>query len=1224
MEKKPITSNLFRFVTLRSPQLADERKKDVLFVSYPEGKETESLAHRSVAGIQQETKRLEALQNAYQSPDFNAIENRLEVRKTYGKLYDFSNWLMRNKNYLSAVSIGENLQTILFSGSQSSDATPMVSDIILDETEEIVLWNNLFYQTIHKSSTSVREALIQLLITNRFLIAFNDFANSSVSSADSDGEIEFTEEQAKEFRFRANASVIVPKEVLYSPKSDVRSSSTKGMTTSQSAFLEKTVKVDLAKSRLKTYETALQEINKAELVYNKEEEKKYQAAIGVYEQQIKEIKSQPVIDTVIDPVTKEESQIETYPGLNDVAIGYIKSNEIIRYPEGVAAKPSESEAKITAQLSQETQALINTKDFELYDSFAEIKVGLTNKIKKEKEIILNNVSETSDVIIGGEVVSSRMASIGLDKSYVGYVDSDVNDLSTLRLTFYTLDSERVTVEDAQYAITNSDNDNVIFSGRSFQNLSISDNALLNVRLFTDNKIALSETTYKLNGELALSNGQILTFENERFITISRDEDGFLTSTGIEGQFTLRGEADTPDGSDSGSAEEGTIFGVSQLGIADFRRVEQEVCCYVPGEVSHIENIMAREYKEKSTRNLTSYESTTEESSEREAEVLTDTTSTERNELQSEASSIVNQDTASSFGANASVSGKIFGGSFSAGSNYNTSSSNSASNSNLQAQNYAQEVTERALERVVEKVSKKRTTRILKEFEENNTHGFDNRKGDQHVTGVYRWVDVIYKNKLVNYGKRLMYEFSIPEPAKYYIDSYIKGFKEVDKNENQLIVPRKPKHPNDFRITNLLGQGLFSPSDLTEDNYQRIAAEYNAEVKPLPKSEISVGESFSLSYNTAISTIESANFNGKVELPEGYRSVGATVGYTAVDNGDASRKGFYIMIGNKKVGVTATSQPLHEEGIVQPIDSYIDEVPVSGVLANYFQGALNVSVDCVRTDEYYQKWQNETFNSIMEAYYERVQEFNEFQQGQEVAPEEKEKQREFSSQLNRGIEKRELKRIAVDLMTAPFKDKFTVSQSHYGSDSKTVIKSEDLNNHASVVKFFEQAFDWEIMAYTFYPYFYKKQSDWADHFEYLDANDPIFKAFLQSGMARTVVPVRPGFEAAVNWFMNTGELWNGEGIVTDTEDDLYVSVAEEMLKPDGEVEGVWETRVPTALTILQADSVVLKEGGLPCNPDCNEHSLFESSTYKLGDGNSTSEPSPEGVDFDIVGETNTVQ
>ena len=68
---------------------------------------------------------------------------------------------------------------------------------------------------------------------------------------------------------------------------------------------------------------------------------------------------------------------------------------------------------------------------------------------------------------------------------------------------------------------------------------------------------------------------------------------------------------------------------------------------------------------------------------------------------------------------------------------------------------------------MQKTTKKRTSRILREFEENNKHGYDNRQGESHVTGVYRWVDKIYKNRLVNYGKRLMYEFNVPEPSRFF-------------------------------------------------------------------------------------------------------------------------------------------------------------------------------------------------------------------------------------------------------------------------------------------------------------------------------------------------------------------------------------------------------------------------------------------------------------------------
>src|SRR5690554_5083475 len=108
-----------------------------------------------------------------------------------------------------------------------------------------------------------------------------------------------------------------------------------------------------------------------------------------------------------------------------------------------------------------------------------------------------------------------------------------------------------------------------------------------------------------------------------------------------------------------------------------------------------------------------------------------------------------------------------GVSFYANGYMNGSSATSTSNSNSTSETYAQEVTTRALERVVQKVGERRTSRILREFEENNKHGFDNRKGETHVTGIYRWVDKIYKNRLINYGKRLVYEFDIPEPARFF-------------------------------------------------------------------------------------------------------------------------------------------------------------------------------------------------------------------------------------------------------------------------------------------------------------------------------------------------------------------------------------------------------------------------------------------------------------------------
>ncbi|MEN9326426.1 MAG: hypothetical protein RI943_847, partial [Bacteroidota bacterium] len=244
---------------------------------------------------------------------------------------------------------------------------------------------------------------------------------------------------------------------------------------------------------------------------------------------------------------------------------------------------------------------------------------------------------------------------------------------------------------------------------------------------------------------------------------------------------------------------GKLFGVKNLGIQEYRRVEQTLCCYVPGEISHIENIMAKEYKEKSTRNLLRTENTTEISSETEIENINDTTTSERNELSSETAKELQKDTSFDISGSVTVSkdSKAFGSiSANASTGYNNSSSSSLSNT--EAQNYAKEITERALERVVQKTSEKRTFKMIKEFEENNKHGFDNRGGTDHVTGVYRWVDKIYDNQLVNYGKRLVLEIDVPNPALLYKKALEwKSKKKAD--EQALLTP--PKTLAEFGINN---------------------------------------------------------------------------------------------------------------------------------------------------------------------------------------------------------------------------------------------------------------------------------------------------------------------------------------------------------------------------------------------------------------------------------------
>jgi len=113
-----------------------------------------------------------------------------------------------------------------------------------------------------------------------------------------------------------------------------------------------------------------------------------------------------------------------------------------------------------------------------------------------------------------------------------------------------------------------------------------------------------------------------------------------------------------------------------------------------------------------------------------------------------------------------------------------------------------------------------------------------------------------------------------------------------------------------------------------------------------------------------------------------------------------------------------------------------------------------------------------------------------------------------------------------------------------------------------------------MSYNYYPYYWGKREDWDDMYQQENI-DPLFRSFLRSGMARVVVTVRPGFEDAVQFYMATGRLWNG-GEVPVIGDPMYLSIVDELKETKGEAQGkAWLTRLPTSLTILQAESIGLK-------------------------------------------------
>lgn len=634
-----------------------------------------------------------------------------------------------------------------------------------------------------------------------------------------------------------------------------------------------------------------------------------------------------------------------------------------------------------------------------------------------------------------------------------------------------------------------------------------------------------------------------------------------------------GETSGTGGSSEGDDDElfskPNLYGVTRLGVGEYLKIDQQLCCYAPGEVSHIENVMAREIREKTTKLTKTTEVTETSEITFESEQSTDTSSTERNELSAELSAAEQQ----SRNYNNSTGGGF--GSFS--TNMSLSFGNSKEKSYSQASTKSQELVQKAVERIVSKTRQERVKRIVHEYVEENKHGYDNRKGENHINGVYRWVDKIYKNRLVNYGIRLMYEFMIPEPASLhhaYID--LENDNSNETNANQLNRPVDPR----------------TSKENTIDTFEKISAinsaywanAFGIEIDTKPPATSSKSGAYSGEGQRAYT------FND-IEISEGYQVESI--------NFNCSVK--VVLLRVKNFDITIFDRKFHDtkDGQIKQFDKQYTsgKVPISiSVSKGISSFTLNVVVHFKLTQLAENEWKKTTFDKIIKGYEKKLSEFEASAKSEQKQAKEK---LEINPNFYREIETSVIKKNCIsylyDQMGVPPKDLLNRSFTDHH-----INRTKEFENYVSTVKFFEQAFEWEIMSYMFYPFYWADKEQW-EKLYYEDVDDLLFRNFLQSGMARVIVSVRPGFEDAVMWYMKTGQIWSG-GNPPVMSDEMYLSIVDELagFVPETVVDE-WEVRIPSALTILQTKGVELGTGSLPCYCDEETSEIFTESLNKIGDG-----------------------
>lgn len=650
--------------------------------------------------------------------------------------------------------------------------------------------------------------------------------------------------------------------------------------------------------------------------------------------------------------------------------------------------------------------------------------------------------------------------------------------------------------------------------------------------------------------------------------------------------------------------------IKPVGIGDLLVVKQFLRRYEPGEVAHIENVLDGESK---VRRLNRVDQVDELLS-----VVEDTSSVEEREIASSQRFELKSETEATIQSDLSVqvSGQVSGryGTVEYAANAGVSYSTASTDSRRGANNFAKDVVDRSLSRIQTTVREERSSRRLSRTEELNRHELTNDSGT-NLAGIYRWVDKVYRAQVFNYGKRLMFEFVIPEPAAFALSV----FEHERQQEERPDIPQEPSRPN---------LDIATISSATVSTYGQIYNLSGLDPEPPPEDTIAVAIPL-----TGLENQQASAHERQFTLPEGYAVTEATI-EGDWDGQHKDEHGIRVSIGGRTARATDEGR-IHMEFAPQTLT--FSPPLIGSITAVVFAfrikaAGLSIALKIKRTDKHYRKWQLSVYQAIMDAYTEAYREYlnavagyESKLQGYKISQGVTIKGR--NPRINQELIRTELRKSCLSMIALQFDAEktddivFDAMQTRTEmlpvealvktttqtvttttpqpdttvtvtttstredvtiSDSPVTMPAIDVPEAVSdgrMVQFLEQAFEWQQINYVLYPYFWGKlPGKWYDAQKYYDEVDPLFARFLQAGAARVLVAVRPGFEGAVQHYLYTREPWNG-GPVPDIDDPLYLAIHAELRDQQDDLNNAtpygdsWTVVVPTPLLYLQSDATL---------------------------------------------------
>jgi len=421
--------------------------------------------------------------------------------------------------------------------------------------------------------------------------------------------------------------------------------------------------------------------------------------------------------------------------------------------------------------------------------------------------------------------------------------------------------------------------------------------------------------------------------------------------------------------------------------------------------------------------------------------------------------------------------------------------------------------------------------------------------------VYRWLEKEYDLHLVNYGRRRIFEFAVPEPAAFWAAATLEqgaGLAGPRPRPPQLGAVPHDLGADDLSLRAADGTALDQPAlwpqivalasqwevALPEPPAPARQVHYVLQVPGEASSDTAkdisrFGNNQSWFYESGV--VSRLSSQEPVKIPDGYAATSgsaAAQGFMYVRKRDNSYKqferGYGFIYFNGRLGWLSsgvspgdgTLEVTFPDGTLVPAGTTLEgDIPL-GIATTLNGLALTIRLDCVRTARKERDWVDAVLAAFGQMHAQRVADWEE--EGRRAAATDRDRNSALPEATMRAIEKRELKRAILSQMTRGaidvLGDAVLPAAAASGPLLPPAVRPDRLDLYRRAVRFFEQVFDWGNIAYAFVDYNFARQARWSE-LATLSNADAQFRAFLAAGGARVQLPVRLGYETHAEYFFS---------------------------------------------------------------------------------------------------------